>query len=284
MGARMQRMPAVSRPAWMLVLSGVSDRVGAARRSPVEIVATMGSYVTRTQAAGVSGLRTGPFGRWADGVTAMREDCAAFARYWQAHNDQVLAMDGPLWVVLGDSTAQGLGAPSPDRGYVGQVLTELRQRTGLPWRVLNLSVSGALTRDVISAQLPRLPAHVDLVTCGIGVNDILYTSPGKLFADLRALIAAVPDQTVLLDLPLPAGCWGFLGRAGVPYVTRINRTIRQAAGARSLPVAEVSAHFLPPWTGKFASDCFHPSQAGHRDWARALLAAVASTRPFGLKI
>jgi acyl-CoA thioesterase-1 len=273
----MQRMPAVSRPAWMLALSGVSDRVGAARRSPVEIVATMGSYVTRTQAAGVSGLRTGPFGRWADGVTAMREDCAAFARYWQVHNDQVLAMDGPLWVVLGDSTAQGLGAPSPDRGYVGQVLTELRQRTGLPWRVLNLSVSGALTRDVISAQLPRMPAHADLVTCGIGVNDILYTSPGKLFADLRALIAAVPDQTVLLDLPLPAGCWGFLGRASVPYVTRINRTIRQAADARSLPVAEVSAHFLPPWTGKFASDCFHPSQAGHRDWARALLAAVAST-------
>ena len=35
----------------------------------------------------------------------MREDCAAFARYWQAHNDQVLAMNGPLWVVLGDEHA-----------------------------------------------------------------------------------------------------------------------------------------------------------------------------------
>ena len=63
----------------------------------------------------------------------------------------------------------------------------------------------------------------------------------------------------------------------MPYVTRINRTIRQAAGRPQPAVAEVSAHFLPPWTGKFASDCFHPSQAGHRDWARALLAAVAST-------
>ena len=125
--------------------------------------------------------------------------------------------------------------------------------------------------------MPRLPAHADLVSCGIGVNDILYTSPGKLFADLRALIAAVPDQTVLLDLPLPAGCWGFLGRASVPYVTRINRTIHHAAAARGLSVAEVSAHFRPPWTGKFSSDCFHPSQAGYRDWSRALLAAMAST-------
>jgi lysophospholipase L1-like esterase len=156
-------------------------------------------------------------------------------------------------VVLGDSTAQGLGALSPDGGYVGQVLAELRGHTGLPWRVLNLSVSGSLTRDVLGAQLPLVPAHADLVTCGIGINDILYTSPAKLFTDLRALIAAVPDRTVLLDLPLPAGCWGFLGRASVPYVTRINRTIHQAAAARGLPVAEVSAHFVPPWAGKFAT-------------------------------
>jgi len=270
-------MPAVSRPAWMLALSGLGGRAGAPRRSPVEIVATMGSYVTRTQAAGVSGLRAGPFGRWADGVTAMREDCAEFARHWHAHNDRILSQDGPLWVVLGDSTAQGLGAPGPDGGYVGQVLAQLRRQTGLPWRVLNLSVSGALTRDVIAAQLPRVPAGADLVTCGIGVNDILYTSPAKLFADLRALIAAVPDDTVLLDLPLPAGCWGFLGRASVPYVTRINRTIHQAAATRGLPVAVISAHFTPPWTGKFASDCFHPGQDGYRDWAHALLAAVTST-------
>ena len=132
----------------------------------------------------------------------------------------------------------------------------------------------ALTRDVLRDQLPRLPVGPDLVTCGIGSNDILYTGPGRLFSDLRALIAAVPDQTVLLDLPLPAGCWGFLGRASVPYVTRINRTIHAAAAGRGLPVAEVSAHFLPPWTGKFGPDCFHPSQAGYRDWSRALLAAI----------
>jgi lysophospholipase L1-like esterase len=258
----------------MLTLSGFADRGGGPRRSPVEIVATMGTYLTRTQAAEVSGLRAGPFGRWADGVTAMREDCAAFARHWQAHNDRMLAETGPLWVVLGDSTAQGLGAHRPDGGYVGQVLAELRRQTGLPWRVLNLSASGSLTRDVLGAQLPVMPAHADLVTCGIGINDILYTNPSKLFADLRTLIAALPDQTVLLDLRLPAGCWGFLGRASVPYVTRINRTIHQAAAARGLPVAEVSAHFLPPWSGKFAPDCFHPSQDGYRDWARALLSTL----------
>jgi lysophospholipase L1-like esterase len=114
------------------------------------------------------------------------------------------------------------------------------------------------------------------VTCGIGANDILYSAPAKVFGDLRTLIDTVPDETVLLDLPLPTGIWGILGRASVPYVTRINRIIHQAARARRLPVAEISAHFMPPWNGKFASDCFHPSQAGYRDWARALLAAIPS--------
>src|SRR5580692_10560389 len=175
-------MPAVS---GLTLRSPVSGTGIGGRRSPVEIVATMGTYLTRTHAAEVSGLRAGPFGRWADGVTAMRADCIAFAGHWQTHNEQVLqaAEPAPLWVVLGDSTAQGLGAPSPDHGYVGQVLGALRQRTGLPWRVLNLSVSGALIRDVLNQQLPRVPASASLVTCGIGFNDILYTGPRKLFTD-----------------------------------------------------------------------------------------------------
>jgi len=179
----MLRMPAVS---GLTLRSPVSGTGIGERRSPVEIVATMGTYLTRTHAAEVSGLRAGPFGRWADGVTAMRADCVAFADHWQTHNEQVLrtaaAGNGhsPLWVVLGDSTAQGLGAPSPEDGYVGQALDALRRRTGLPWQVLNLSASGSLIRDVLHHQLPRLPVSADLVTCGIGINDVLYTGPGKL--------------------------------------------------------------------------------------------------------
>jgi acyl-CoA thioesterase I len=266
----MHQTSAVSRPAWMVALSGAGSR----RRSPVEVVATAATYVTRNPAARVSGLRVSPFGRWADGVIALREDCVLFASHWDAHNHQVLTESGPLWVVLGDSTAQGLGAPGPMGGYVGQTLAELRLRTGQPWRVLNLSLSGALIRDVLRDQLPQIPAAPALVTCGIGANDIFYSTPARLLRDLRALIGAVPDGTVLLDLPLPAGIWGVIGRASVPYVTRINQTIHQGALLRGLPVAEISAHFLPPWGGKFASDCFHPSQAGYRDWARALLTAV----------
>jgi acyl-CoA thioesterase I len=264
---------AVSRPAWARALSAGDDEM---RISPVEIAANAASYFTRTPVADWSGLRAGPLGRWTDGVTALRGDRITFAGLWEARNRRSLASDGPLWVVLGDSTGQGLGAPSPDGGYVGQALGELRARTGLAWRVLNLSVAGALTRDVLHRQLPLLPAAADLVTCGIGANDVLFTPPSKFFGDLRALIGAIPDTAVVLDLPLPVGLWGIFGRFSIPYVARINRTIHQAAADRGLPVAEVSEHFIPPWAGKFGADFFHPSQAGYRDWARALLAAIPS--------
>jgi acyl-CoA thioesterase I len=278
----MLRTAAVSRPAWANALGGS----GPDRKSPVELVATASAVLARSPYAEACGLHTSRFGRWTDGINAMRADCVAFAAYWDAHNEQVLAQQekdpAPLWVVLGDSTGQGLGAPGPRGGYAGQTLHQLRRRTGQHWRVLNLSVSGALVRDVLRSQLPQLPAAPDLVTCGIGANDVFYSAPSTLFGDLRALLAAVPDGTVVLDLPLLAGCWGIVGRISTPYLARINRVVHEAALSRALPVAQVSAHFTPPWTGKFAGDSFHPSQDGYRDWTRALLAAIPVTSSSGI--
>src|SRR6202167_1454214 len=284
----MQPASAVSRPAWVSAMNALTGTGGTTRKSPVEIVADAASVVTRSHYAEFTGIRAGKLGRWTDGVATLRADRRTYAAYWAAHNDQMRqeradgsATADPLWVVLGDSTAQGLGAPGPKGGYVGQALTELRRTTGQHWRVINLSVSGALTRDVLAEQIPLLAdERPDLVTCGAGGNDILFRSPARLFADLRALLAAVPDNTVLLDLPLLSGFWGIVGRISVPYISRMNRVIHEVALQRDLPVAEVSAHFTPPWAGKFSCDNFPPGHDGYRDWTRALLAAVpASSLP-----
>jgi len=276
----------VSRPAWVGAMNALTGTGGANRKSPVEVFADAASVVTHSPYAEVTGISRGKLGRWTDGVAELRADRTEFATYWNAHNVQVQSdrelvlrngdVPDPLWVVLGDSTAQGLGASAPRGGYVGQTLYQLRRTTGRHWRVLNLSVSGAVMRDVLAYQIPRLDGqYPDLVTCGAGANDILYSAPGKLFSDLRTLLAAVPEDTVVLDLPLLSGFWGIVGRMSVPYITRINRVIREVATERSLKVAEVSRHFIPPWTGKFSVDNFHPSQDGYRDWSRALVEALA---------
>lgn len=283
----MQQPSPVSRPAWFAAMNALTGTGGVDRKSPAEILADAASVVTRSPYGEVTGLRHGRLGRWTNGVAALRADRAEFAAYWAEHNTRLLTARGgviergerpdPLWVVLGDSTAQGLGASGPGGGYVGQTLQQLRRTTGSRWQVVNLSVSGALMRDVAAGQVPWLEGQrPDLVTCGAGANDILYSAPATLFTDLRALLALLPEGTVVLDLPLLNGFWGIVGRMSVPYISRINRVIAEVASARRLQVAEVSRHFVPPWTDKFSADNFHPSQHGYRDWSRALAQALGA--------
>ena len=175
----------------------------------------------------------------------MRGDCVAFASHWQLHNYRILTESGPLWVVLGDSTAQGLGAPSPEGGYVGQVLAELRQRTGQRWRVLNLSTSGALIRDVLHDQLPRLPAAA-------GPGDLrdrrerhpVHARRPSCSPTCARCWPPSPTRPSSWTSRCPAGCGACSAGISVPYVARINRTIHEpAAAARPAGRRGVSTHF-----------------------------------------
>src|SRR3954452_11800282 len=105
------------------------------------------------------------------GVREVHAQVAAYAKEWEATNGRAIGGAGDLWVVLGDSTAQGIGAPSFDKGYVGQLRDMLDERSPDRWRIVNLSRSGARAADVLATQLPRLEALEEsprLLTCAIG--------------------------------------------------------------------------------------------------------------------
>ncbi|NEA34786.1 SGNH/GDSL hydrolase family protein [Streptomyces sp. SID13031] len=217
--------------------------------------------------------------RWLDGVAFVDVQARTFAEYWNRQNETALDGDGPLWVVLGDSTAQGLGATSPMHGYVGQVLNTLNSQSARPWRVLNLSRAGAQAAHVLDDQLDaldQLGVEPDLVTSGIGSNDILGTAPKTFHGNLRQLIRRLPSHSVVMDLLLPDKFWAVGGLCS-PYVAGINRTIHSSAAERGLPVAEVSRHVRPPWRSKLAPDLFHPNDVGYRHQADALLAALPAS-------
>jgi lysophospholipase L1-like esterase len=196
------------------------------------------------------------------GVRRVHAQVASYAAEWARANDAAQAGAGPLWVVLGDSTAQGIGAPSWDEGYVGQLQRALDDGSDTPWRVVNLSRSGARAADVLDRQLPALEAMAvapDLVTCAIGANDIIRRTPlPDLEARLRTIMARLPDRAIIATLPQGLS----------PERTEtVNRIIRAEAPTAGLVVADVWARTGPPWHGKYAEDRFHPGALGYADWA-----------------
>jgi lysophospholipase L1-like esterase len=172
------------------------------------------------------------------GVRQVHAQVARYAAAWEQANARAQGGAGPLWVVLGDSTAQGIGAPAWNEGYVGQLLAGLDDGAERPWRVLNLSKSGARTTDVLDRQLPALHALAatpDLVTCSIGANDIVGRVPVATFeARLRAILARLPPGAIVATVPQG------LNRMRTEAA---NRLIRAEGPAAGLVVADWAAAF-----------------------------------------
>jgi len=184
-----------------------------------------------------------------------------YAAAWSASNAQALSGGGPLWVVLGDSAAQGVGASSHLSGYVGTVLSRL----GPSWRVVNLSRSGARTREVVDVQWPAAAGlDAQLVTALVGGNDALHTPREQWEQDVRDLCATLPPGAVV----------GTVARGVFERKTRrVNAVLRSSAAEHGLLVADLWAHTGPPYRGLYA-DGFHPNDRGYLQWVSALQAAL----------
>lgn len=190
-----------------------------------------------------------------------------YRHYWEDWNERARHGDGPLWVAVGDSTAQGIGASAPDRGYVGQLLVRLRDEQHRPWRVVNLSATGARVADVAREQIPRISdaGEPELVTCAAGANDVIRFGFGRVAVALRGLIRALPPRAVMATIP----------QGLLPGRTReLNQIIRAEAPAAGLRVADAWAHTGPPWQGKYAADDFHPNDIGYGEWCAAFAEAI----------
>lgn len=206
------------------------------------------------------------------GVAAVHDTVAPFRADWERENTAALDREGPLWFVLGDSTAQGIGASAPQRGYVGQLRRRLEARDGRPWRVLNVSTSGARLRDVAADQVHRLEelcGRAALVTCAAGANDVAWPRRPRrmtrLRDDLHRVVERLPAGAVIATIP--KGLHG-------PRTTVLNDDIRALASRAGLLVADVWSHTGPPWARKLAVDRFHPNEHGYEDWTAAFAEAL----------
>lgn len=202
---------------------------------------------------------------------------ARYRAYWHRHNQITLSnsrVENIRYYALGDSTAQGVGATSPEKSYPVLVAKEINRRNGRDVELINLSKSGATVADALSEQIPIIKSlgveRDDIVTIEIGANDMKTFDPAKFEREMNELMSNLPKQTVISDVPSFAGSINKKYERNVLEANEIIRRLVDTHGLqRALLYDRVAAnHGL----SIFAADLFHPSNKGYREnWARAFI-------------
>jgi lysophospholipase L1-like esterase len=191
-----------------------------------------------------------------------------------------------VYVALGDSTVEGVGASRTELNYVSRLHASLR--TVYPnARLVNLGVAGATSADVIASPLERaLALHPDLVTLSIGPNDItgrvpvetfernLDTILGRLARETRAVIVLnlLPDLAVTPRFAR-SRARDAVGRQTVAFNEALTRRAR-AYGVEPVDLYAPSRDEVPRRPELVWSDGYHPSDAGYARWAELLWKGV----------
>lgn len=192
---------------------------------------------------------------------------------------------GPIvYVALGDSTGAGVGAR--EGGYVARLFKRIAERRSES-KLSNLCVSGATTADVLRGQLERAVAlNPDLVTVGIGVNDIGHGLTLEQFSNnyeqiLSTLKEKTHAQIVVTNLPdvssaprIPNALRSQYQRQIVQYSQRLEE-IANRHGVTIFDIHTITKDELPSHPEYFSGDGFHPSDDGYELWATEMWPTVA---------
>ncbi|MEJ6389333.1 SGNH/GDSL hydrolase family protein [Gymnodinialimonas ulvae] len=181
-------------------------------------------------------------------------------------------------LVLGDSTAAGVGVPTQDEALSGQLAAALGRDFTVSWQVV--ARSGAVVPDA-QAMLARGEGPFDCALICLGLNDAKNGRLQPAFeADYAALLRMLAERFGARSIVC----------SGLPparFFTLLPRPLRDVLGARAarfdrviarLAEAQEGARFLPmdftDDVSLMAEDGFHPGPQIYADWARHAAAVM----------
>ena len=202
-------------------------------------------------------------------------------------------------LVVGDSIAAGLGAELPKETLGARLATRLAKATHRTVRLRTVARVGSES-SMLADQLATLPAayRPDLAVIVVGGNDVTHRVPvsesvGHLEAAIAALrargaevvVGTCPDLGALRPVPQPLRA---LGSRASRQLATAQEAAAVAAGAHAVSLAHVvGPFFITNPDEMFSLDRFHPSAAGYKRTAKALLPSLlaalghAQELPFG---
>jgi lysophospholipase L1-like esterase len=195
--------------------------------------------------------------------------------------------DGPAlrFVVLGDSTGAGQGAP-----YEQGIAVAGARHLAAPGRrvtLVNLAISGARMADVLDEQSAAAArARPDVALIAAGANDVTHlTRTGTVVRDLeeiaRRLRTANPEVAIVVTASPDVGTTRRLAQplrwvAG-RRTKQLNSAIAGVVPSERLtlaPIAERTGPLFAQDKSLFAADRFHPNARGYATWVPVISEAL----------
>jgi lysophospholipase L1-like esterase len=192
-------------------------------------------------------------------------------------------------VMLGDSSAAGMGADSRYQTVGAIISTGVSALTGRPVRLTNEAVIGAESGDLevqLANALDRVP-DPDAVVIMVGANDVTHrierSAAVRHLEQVVRRLRAIPCEVIVGTCP----DLGTIEPVPQPLRLLMRRWSRDLAAAQTVAVVEgggrtvslgdlLGAEFSARPHVMFSQDRFHPSPAGYARAAAALLPTVCA--------
>ncbi|MFA1541215.1 SGNH/GDSL hydrolase family protein [Actinomadura monticuli] len=190
-------------------------------------------------------------------------------------------------VMLGDSTAAGLGVHTPEETPAALLATGLAAVAGRPVRLTNVARSGSRSQALGGQVDQALQTRPDLAVIMIGANDVTGRVPAaesvRHLGDAARRLRAAGGQVVVGTCP----DLGSVKPLMQPLRWFARRACRQLAAAQTIAVVEYGARsvslgdllgheFAADPLSMFSEDRYHPSARGYAAAAAALLPSAAA--------
>jgi lysophospholipase L1-like esterase len=207
------------------------------------------------------------------------------------HDSGVYGADGtggPLeLVMLGDSTAAGMGADEPSETVGALIASGVADLTGRPVRLTNVAVVGAESSDLdlqLANALDQVP-HPHVAVVMVGANDVTHRISKPLAirhlegtvrrlrsVGCEVVVGTCPDLGTVEPLAQPLR---LLARRWSRDLAAAQTVAVVEAGGRTVSLADLlGPEFAERPHEMFSADRFHPSPAGYARAAAALLPSV----------
>lgn len=182
-------------------------------------------------------------------------------------------------LVLGDSAAAGVGAPSLQQSLSGQIARRLATTFNLSWKLI--ARSGATTASTLS-HLKKIDAETfDAVVISLGVNDVTSTVSCKTWLIQQTELFDIlthkfhAKSVFATSLPpihrfplLPQPLRWFLGRKASTFDHALKGLLRNRRGCWHVSVV------MPLAENYMAVDGFHPGPAMYALWGKEMATRI----------